>query len=215
MSKVRVASLVVACLISFGVGVGIYVRIKSDNAVKNTPEKLVPAIERIVMSWGQPQIFNQDSPDEGTSYTLWLYSRYSMYEVAVDDWKNGRRGLSIGHYKTNVDFGSMKSPADAVGRELIYGRGKIAIEEHMYTGRADGQLDMYQTFMKKRGPVFMGFTREERDLGEKAGVKQMIFDNGAIFENYKTRKADAEEIAELQSAYLENLKAILRQLKNR
>ena len=113
-----------------------------------------------------------------------------------------------------LDFDSLKTPADLISREFIYGKPGIIFEEHLYVpNRVDGKNDMFQQFMKKSGSAYMEFSREDRDLGEKAGVSEYLLDGGSVHEKSGWRKATADEVKEIEKNYLERLKIILKNLK--
>ena len=142
--------------------------------------------------------------DEGTSYTYKYYFGYEIYELVVDEYKtykNGQKTLTINHYLTNRPVGSLKNPADLVAYELMFGRAEINIEVHIYDRNIDMEVDIFQQNTKKQGPVYMGFTREERDLGEKAGVQKYLYEDRQESEQSGWKKASDETIIQITDEY--------------
>lgn len=176
------------------------------------PQNLAEKVANAVYQKGEPQAFNVGSDDEGIGYNYKLYVSYRIYDLELSLRKNGRNGLHINYYATNRPVENLKNAADLVARELMYGKATIAIEEHVSDYKIDMVVDIYQTFTKKRGSVFMGFTREERDWGitnpSKSGVQEYLFDGGRERQISGWKKASAETLQELQEAYKKHLKDV-------
>ena len=90
------------------------------------------------------------------------------------------------------------------------GAPKIHIETHFYDDGASGIPHLVSQYVKKVGPVYDGFTREERDLGAKAGVTKYTLDRDQVNEGEGTgwQKATDEEIAEAREEYAHRLGVI-------
>ena len=95
----------------------------------------------------------------------------------------------------------------------MYGRSEINIEEHLSDYGVDMEVDIYQQFTKKRGPTYLGFTREERDRGKKAGVQEYLFQDKSERTEKGWQKVSDKTIAEIADEYGKYLFVISEKLK--
>lgn len=174
---------------------------------------LAQAITAHVILNGATHIFNGGTPNEGVAHVLQFYLERRIYQVEVSI-QSGKRELQIIHHHTNMDFAKLKTPADLVARELTWGPPKIIVEELLVDDNADGNVDMLQQFKRYANGEYRGFTRQERDRGEKAGVEQFLFQDGKIWmEKAKDwRRPTNAEFVDVGSTYDGHLKTITRQL---
>ncbi|MEK7118401.1 MAG: hypothetical protein AAB869_02215 [Patescibacteria group bacterium] len=168
-----------------------------------------PKIADHVVANGKKVRFNPGSKDEGTSYELRFYTEHDIYVLSVLEFDNGDpRIFNMSFYRTNQRFSEFSTLADQVADQLIWGMPKIIWEEHFSDTNADGSLEMLQTFVKEKDGAYPGFTREERNLGAKAGVTQELFSDGEVIEDGVRRKAIDEEVAEIRKEYAYHLRVI-------
>ncbi len=180
------------------------------------PENLAQKIANFIEKNGEKSTFNDGNEEEGVSYTYKHYFGYEIYELVVGKYKTHKdeqKILEINHYVTNRPVGLLKSPSDLVAHELMYGRAEIHIEEHIYDRNIDMEVDLLQQNTKKRGPVYMGFTREEKDLGEKAGVQKYLYEDKHEYEKSGWKKASDETVAQIADEYGKHLFVISERLK--
>jgi|SRR3989344_832634 len=214
------AVLTLFILTIVAVSVNLIFEASEPKTAEDNPAKLIAKIERFIIAKGQSKAFNEGSADEGTTYSTRFYLENSIYEVEIFDYRNGKLSFSIGTWFATVNFDDIKTPADVIARGLIYGysRPRIWFESHLYVkDRKSGKLTIFQTFEKPLESGYVaGFTREERDLGKKAGVVNTILDDGEVsVDGSKWRKATAEELADANEIYLMHLKTVLAHLEHR
>ena len=116
----------------------------------------------------------------------------------------GESNLKITYYLTNRDFPRKgKSTADEVADTLIWGVPELYRELHLSDEGTDGTLDMFQEFSKPGNVqgAWDSFTREERDLGKRAGVKEYLVDKGEILKGNKWVDASEDEKTRIQKEY--------------
>src|SRR3989338_4343390 len=167
-----------------------------------------PQIADHVVKHGNQVRFNVGNHDSGTAYKVRFYTRTDIYVVEVWQYDSGAKSLHINFYRTNQQFGEMSTYADAVADQLIWGTPKIIWEDHLADENADGTLELFQQSVKKDGNSFPGFTREERDLGEKAGVTQELFYDGEVSDRSiwkEPTEADRQEIREIYVGHLKEI----------
>lgn len=169
-------------------------------------------LANVIVAVGKTQRFNVGSQDEGVSYNHKLYIASRVYEVEVHVYKNDQNSLHISHYLTNRPLEEMKTPADLVAQELMYGRSEIHIEEHISDFKVDMGVDIYQTFMKKRGSTYDGFTRAERD-SKTSGVQEYLYVDDQELENGKWKVATKKTVGEVTEYYKELLAELLKALE--
>ena len=176
---------------------------------------LAPKVADFVVANGKASAFNKGRLDEITRYSIRFYTDRDIYEVSVSVYKaDERRGLSVAHYITNQHFQDFLTPADIVAHQLIWGRPMIYFETHLYDDRSTGDLSSYQQFTKKSDSAYEGFTREERDRGKKAGVREfMFFKAGKVLDGEKWKQPVRGQIDRLQEEYASYLIAIAKELK--
>lgn len=172
-------------------------------------------VANFVFAKGKAQRFNVGLKDEGTTYNYKLYIDYDMYDLEVFiTHNNGKKNLHINHYRTNLSLQEMQTPADLVAHELIYGPSKIIVEEHIHDYGVNMDAKLFQTFKKKRGSVFEGFTREERD-SKTSGVQEYVYDDGQELENGKWKAASKKKTDEITEYYQEVLVEVLKALEKK
>ena len=172
---------------------------------------LTPKIADHVVAHGKQTLFNVGTSDAGTSHVVRFYTERAIYIVSVNVYESGKKALSIDYYLTNQRFTEYTHPADSVAEQLVMGTPKIHIENYFYDKNADGVLEMFGQYIKKVGSAYDGFTREERDLGTKAGVTSFTFDSDNVSEGAGWRKATDEEIADVRAEYAWRMEVIARQ----
>lgn len=187
---------------------------KSSSVVLfSNPTNEAQKLANVIVAVGKTQRFNNvGSQDEGISYSHKLYIDSEIYEVKVLVYKNGQNSLHINHYLTNRSLEEMKTPADFVAQELMYGRSEIYIEEHISDYKVDMGVDIYQTFMKKKDGVYEGFTRAERD-SKTSGVQEYLYHDGRELENGKRKVATKKIVDEIAKYYKELLAELLKSLE--
>lgn len=185
---------------------------KSNSIVLfSNPTNEAQKLANFIVADGEAQKFNVCSQDEGVNYTRKLYISRRVYEVEVHVYKNGPNILHINYYLTNRPLEEMKTPADLVAQELMYGRSEIHIEKHISDYGIDMGVNMYQTFMKKRGAVYEGFTRAERD-SKTSGVQEYLYDDGKELQNGTWKNAPKNTVDEITKDYKEVLAELLKTL---
>ncbi|HXK40718.1 MAG TPA: hypothetical protein VJ046_01300 [Candidatus Paceibacterota bacterium] len=186
----------------------------TDNAYAQQPENLPSGLSSeiadFVVQWGNSDGFNSRLPDEGLMYELKFFLGSEFYQVTVYQYNSGIRHLTLNYYLTNQIFDGRSSPAEFVARELMYGVPKIHLELHITDKNIDGTADVYQEFTKRIGPVYEGFTREERDRGKKAGVGEYLLLEGKVYRERRFRRdrwttASEQERTEVRVSYEELL----------
>lgn len=170
----------------------------------NEAQRLVNAVATI----GKTARFNVGSEAEGTSYRHKLYARNNVYELEVYARNNGEKSLHINFYLTNQPLEDMKTPADLVAQEIMYGRSEMYIEEHLSDYGVDMGVDIYQTFEKKVGDTWRSFTREERD-SKASGVQEYLYRDGQEFKNGSWKAVPEKTTNEITGYYKELLVEIL------
>jgi hypothetical protein len=186
---------------------------QSEVSSKYLAAKVADYVMDSVKFGGQSVVFNSGNSDEGEQIKLQFYTQNAVYIVTVYRYKNpsaGRQALNIDHYLTISPLLSTR-PGDLIADELINGRPKIYLEEHLYDGDLDGKVDIYQTFVKKRSTTFAGFTREERDR-PNGGVEQILFEDGKFVRKGKRIRATVQELKDVGDQYREQLEEIVKQL---
>lgn len=169
---------------------------------------LAPKIADHVIAHGKQTQFNVGTSDAGTNHVTRFYSGREIYVVSVKVYESGKKTLNVDHFMTNRQLDEYAHPADPIAEQLIMGTPKIYIESHFYDDDADGTIEIAQQFLKKDGPVYLGFSREERDLGVKAGVMQYTLDGDKVWEDTGWREATDEEIADARMEYTRRLGVI-------
>lgn len=184
-----------------------FVREQPFSSTQNTAQE----VANLVAAKGSPVMVEWASEKNGhVRYCSRTYSDFGrVYEVCLSVYHDGRRDLELDYYLTTRSLVNL-NPADVIADEIMSGRPKIHQEVHMNDFGVKGTVDIYQMFHKHNNGIWDGFTREERDLGEKAGVKEYLYDHGAIYQKRKFRKdgfrsASPEEKKEVQDDYQEHL----------
>lgn len=174
----------------------------------SNPTNEAQRLANAIVAVGKAQRFNAGSQDEETSYSHKLYVGNKVYELEVHARNNGEKSLHINFYLTNRPLEEMKTPADLVAQELMYGRSEIHIEKHISDYKTDG-VDIYQTFTKKRGGLYEGFTRAERD-SKTSGVQGYFYQDGQEFENGAWKTASKKTVDEIADYYKEMVAELLK-----
>jgi len=145
-----------------------------------------------------------------------VYTGHDVYLISVSE-----AGLSIDYYATNRDFSKKRGANDNIADTLIWGTPGIIVETHILDEGIDQSVDIFQRFTALEGGVYHEFTREERDRGatirgEKKGleyiIKEELVDHGKTFSKTGFKQTDPETLAEIQTEYLRQMKAILENL---
>lgn len=183
-----------------------------------SPQKLTSEIALYVMRNGVKTPFNVDSPDEGKKYAIRFYTKdREIYIVKVTVYNNGENwenALDISYYYTSQLFQDLSHPADPIANELISGTPKIIAEQHLYDEKMDGVIELFQEFTKhNKDGLWEGFTREERELGEKAGVKDFLFENGSVKTKKGLRKPTRDESRSVHFEHGRRLERIAEEFK--
>jgi len=175
------------------------------------PQNIAQEIGNSLVDIGNPIMFDWGSEKNGyVRYCSRIYDYFGrIYEICFYVYHDGRRDLEIDYYLTTSNLVKL-NPADVVVNELIYGKPKITQEIHMNDFGVDGNLDIYQMFHKHRNSVWEGFTREERDLGKRAGVKEYLYHSGSIYHKKRFLKdgwksASEKEKKEVQNDYWDHI----------
>ena len=146
---------------------------------------------------------------EGVGYESLFFKGDGIYKIVVRDYNNGSRNIYINYYLTNRDFDELVSAADFIAKELMFGQPKIYVEIHISDYGVDGGVNVYQTFTKKTGSVYGGFTREDRDKSIKqnlkTGIREHLWMDKKVSVGSKWRKATLKENGDAQEDYQEIL----------
>ena len=217
MKKSVLVLLGVAALTLF---IGIWLAKLQSHDLFQEPKNDAQKIANFVAKNGEKGTFNDGSKDEGISYTYKFYYWHEIYELEVTvykEFKDRQKSLQISRYLTNRPVGSLKTPADLVAHELMYGRAEINIEEHISDFDIDMEVDILQQYTKKQGSVYMGFTREERDLGiispSATGVQEYWYEGRQEREPSGWKKASDKTVAQVADEYRKHLFVISERLK--
>lgn len=187
---------------------------ETPNQLFKTPTNKAQEVANFVFAKGEIDTFNVGEPNEGVTHSYRFYVAFDIYELEVNIYKNGRKDLRISHYVTNRPLGKLKTPADLVAEELIYGRSEIMIEEHISDYEIDMSVNIFQAFTKKRNNVLIGFTREEKD-SKTSGVQEHLYHDGQELENETWKTVSKEKAAEIAKNYQEILASVLKILEKR
>lgn len=149
------------------------------------------------------------------SYKYYAWSVRGFYLLKIFDC-DSRSTLHIDYYFTLINF--QKNPKEIFAHVFIYGQLKHYKEYYFVDyDLNDNKLDMLQEFWKPAGPVLVSFSREERDMGKKAGIKEFLYSNGKILEEKRRmiffkktsfRDATNGEEKEVQGFYKNTLEDI-------
>ncbi len=139
-----------------------------------------------------------------------------VYQVSV--WRSRPQRLLITYYHTNRAF-PRKSVSDEVADTLIHGVPQIVRELHLSDDETDGTPNMFQEFSKavfSDGPnVYPPFTREERDLKKRDGVKERLVHGGKTFKGNKWVEVPEDEKARIQKEYEFHLAVLVKLISRR
>ena len=161
------------------------------------PENLAQKVaNKIYINPAKTTNFNVGTKDKGTTYSKKLVAGKNVYVIEISIRKNGKKNLSIDHYWTNRNFDELKTAADFIIYEFQYGRPGIYIETHFTDYDIDMKVDLKQEFKKPWDKhSLVDFSREERDGGEEAGMKEFSVDHGQIFKDGQWTDAPEEQKA--------------------
>ena len=82
---------------------------------------------------------------------LVVFSGSQIWELQAHvykEFRNRQKSLHINYYNTNRPVENLKTPADLVAHELMYGKAEIHIEEHISDFEVDMEVNIYQQFIK-------------------------------------------------------------------
>lgn len=212
-----IPALIVSCLFAASLAQAGQVAISSE---QNAPEisvkkcgdftsaELALAVAQTLSRRTAEQVVNRGAATEGVLHKARLFHENYFYEVDTSFYWNGTKYLTISAYLTNRDFSELRSSTDAVAEELSMGAPLVHFEQYFYDRGIDGTAEVYQEFTKKRGPVYEGFTRRERDLGKKAGVSEYVQLEDRAYRDGKKLNLKKEEPQDVAETYSENLATI-------
>ena len=205
MKKILLSAMI--SIVAFTLSTSAFAQSRDSNN-----QELVKKITDYIAVNGTFKPFNVSTPSEGFESSLVFFTSQAVYSVSIHKYINedGRSSLSIGYYLTTADLLATR-PGDVIARELIYGQPKINQEEHLTDLGMDGSVNIYQTFVKKRGSIFERFTREERD-SSRGGVRQFLYQDGKVMGKYRWLKASARDKEDVEAGYKEHLEEIIKHL---
>lgn len=170
------------------------------------PQKMAQKITDFVVRNGvEEQLYK-----EGVLYEMRFYKEDVIYEIRI------RKGdlnkyLGIAYYLTNRNFSKKRSAADNIADTLIWGVPSIWRELHLYDDGSDGTLDIFLELTKKPSPgVYDSFTREDRNLGKRAGIVEQLIHEGKTLGDNGWVEAPNEEKMRIQAEYEFHLKEVVK-----
>lgn len=178
------------------------------------PENSAQEVANLVVIRGFPVLHDWESEKGYVRYHVRAFTSFGrLYDLTAIVYNDGRRELKIYFYLTNYEFVG-RDADEMVADQLIWGPPKIHQEIHIWDYGVDETVDLYQMFSKQRGSVWGGFTREERDLGSKAGVKEYLYDHGEVYRERRFwwdgwSKASQWEEEDIQDGYREHLEDLI------
>lgn len=178
-------------------------------------QNIAHEVSALVIKKGTPRVYAKGSDVEVTIHKIRIYNETVIYEAEAIKDPVGQH-LKIDYYLTNRDFAG-ENITDVVADELIWGRPLIHHEINIYDKGITGIPEIFQMFSKSSGSVWEGFTREERNLGKKAGVQEYLYVQGRIFHQrrfwrdgwVKASEVDKEEQQYFYQKLLTELKVLL------